>query len=292
YATAMLKQSRILTIDNVTGWKLRPNLDVTRMNSNSHPWRIVTDQNGNRFIKPIKFQHAKLLIIGDSFVFGEGINIEERFDNKIELNNRSIINTGVMGYGPLQQFLASRQYLEQLTEKDFVLIVTYVNDFYDVQYKFHSGRSKPWPTLNTNQFEIHYPNIDWWQRLRNKSYLLAKLHTIVNTMPTLPQINIEYSIELYTRVIEEILDTKKERNFGLAIMLHGVPVLNNETIEQTITQGVKQFCTSRSVNCLFFDEHINYEKNQEFFLNDGHWNVNGHEAVASFLNQKLFGSLK
>ncbi len=89
---------------------------------------------------------TRVLIVGDSFAFGEGVNIDDRFDLIIRRQNPavSIVNVGVMGYGTDQQMIAARPYLRTLRADDILIVLTHQSDFFDILRRKFSGRSKPW----------------------------------------------------------------------------------------------------------------------------------------------------
>lgn len=93
----------------------------------------------------------RILILGDSFTFGTGVNMEETYPKVLEsmLNRHivnedkkyEIINAGVPGYGTEQEYL----YLEDLGKHyrpDLVIIGLTNNDINDVMTGIPSGNSK------------------------------------------------------------------------------------------------------------------------------------------------------
>ncbi|WP_156898897.1 hypothetical protein [Bradyrhizobium erythrophlei] len=56
---------------------------TTRINAAGEEWSIRTDENGQRLIAQEPRADRSILILGDSLSFGEGINIEDRFDVKM-----------------------------------------------------------------------------------------------------------------------------------------------------------------------------------------------------------------
>jgi hypothetical protein len=104
FATAIAKRGKLFRPDAALGWTALPDLDLVRNNANGEPWHIVTDAGGIR--GPSAWgpdDHTRLLVLGDSFAFGEGVELADRFDTLLQerMPNLSIVNLGVMGYGPV-----------------------------------------------------------------------------------------------------------------------------------------------------------------------------------------------
>ncbi|MFX0197130.1 MAG: SGNH/GDSL hydrolase family protein [Candidatus Hodarchaeota archaeon] len=78
----------------------------------------------------------RILLLGDSFVFGHGVNIEDCFDSRLEeLLNRSgesffVINAGVGGWGSLQEFAYAKDNFA-LFNPDIIVVTFCGNDLGD-----------------------------------------------------------------------------------------------------------------------------------------------------------------
>jgi len=88
--------------------------------------------------------HVKrVLAIGDSGTFGFGVNIDERFSNKLEGLLKSagydsfVINTGVSGWGTIQEVMHALDHME-LFKPDYI-ILTFVGNDPDNDDKFLMG---------------------------------------------------------------------------------------------------------------------------------------------------------
>src|SRR3982075_864812 len=83
YTSYVTKRDRLFRSDAQTGWSNAPNLLTTRINAAGEEGSIRTDQNGQRLIALDPRARRKILILGDSLSFGEGIDIKDRFDVKM-----------------------------------------------------------------------------------------------------------------------------------------------------------------------------------------------------------------
>ena len=77
------KRVHMFRSDAQTGWSNTPNLLTTLINAAGKEWSIRTDQNGQRLIAQNPRAGRRILILGDSLSFGEGIDIKDRFDVKM-----------------------------------------------------------------------------------------------------------------------------------------------------------------------------------------------------------------
>ena len=77
----VLQHGRLFQADPVLGWKPIPNLSLVRRNAAGEPWLIQTNENGFRGAGDWRVPaERRLLILGDSHAFGEGVNLQDRFD--------------------------------------------------------------------------------------------------------------------------------------------------------------------------------------------------------------------
>jgi hypothetical protein len=125
YVTKIVGRGKLFSADPGTGWRPLPMLQLTRLNAGGEKWRIETDRTGQRVLDVPANPKRTILILGDSYAFGEGVNIEDRFDQKIReaFPDGRIINTGVMGFGTDQQYVAAKPYFPDLTDNDIVLVL-------------------------------------------------------------------------------------------------------------------------------------------------------------------------
>jgi hypothetical protein len=102
YASYVTKRDHLFRSDAQTGWRNAPNLLTARINAAGEEWSIRTDQNGLRLIAQNPRAGRRILILGDSLSFVEGIDIEDRFDVKMlsSLPGARVINTGTWAMEP------------------------------------------------------------------------------------------------------------------------------------------------------------------------------------------------
>ncbi|MCA9415729.1 MAG: hypothetical protein KC917_05640 [Candidatus Omnitrophica bacterium] len=123
-------RERIL-FDPVLGFINRPDLDIpfenvefsTHVQTNS--WGFRDDEES--------LENPEVLLFGDSFGFGWGVEREETAESLLEKETgKKVLNMSVSGYGTLQEFLLLQRFceVEEATGCE-VVILYYLNDRYE-----------------------------------------------------------------------------------------------------------------------------------------------------------------
>lgn len=97
---------------------------------NGYFWHHRTDHRG--FRNPPEAQDTSLLVLGDSFVYGHGVEEEETLTAYLRSEHgRPAYNMGRQGHCLYQQYILLRLYTESFRPDDVALVV-FVNDFHDL----------------------------------------------------------------------------------------------------------------------------------------------------------------
>jgi hypothetical protein len=280
YVSYVSKRDQLFRPDAQTGWSNTPDLLTTRINAAGEEWRIRTDQNGQRLIAQNPPAGHRILILGDSLSFGEGIDIEDRFDVKVlsSLPGMRVINTGTMGYGTDQEYVVFRNWKHILESGDTVLIVLNQSDYFDVLRRRFFGRAKPTFEKVDGSFVLRPPHIGLWERWSNWSRVASVLARF--TEPTVPEsVDPSQSIEIIRFILGRI---REEVPPGVKVVL--------------AHQGTRDFLApklglSSTIFCQFADVCIDLDDvlsaGPVHLLPDGHWSASGHAAVAQALLKAL-----
>ncbi|HLD10919.1 MAG TPA: SGNH/GDSL hydrolase family protein [Candidatus Nanoarchaeia archaeon] len=197
YPTDTLKS--FAEYDKILGWGLRSNAEGYLF-SNEYKILVKNNEQGLRMDRNISLEKSKYRIafMGDSFIFGHGVNTKERVSELIEreLSNLEVINFGVSGYGTDQYYLQLQNNVLNF-KPDMVIIAFYVNDLEDVGENIRYNYPKPLFRLNENDSleltnipvplikpkENRYP---WLTKIN--LYLSHKSHTFVFFKPLLKKL--------------------------------------------------------------------------------------------------------
>jgi hypothetical protein len=293
-ATHVLGRGRLFDHDPVVGWRMRRNLDLTRRNIEGNIWSVRTGECGLR--GPCHWSPTadrRLLVLGDSFAFGEGVSLENRFD--IELARArprwSFVNLGVMGYGTDQEILAARPFVAQLNPGDVVLLLVYGNDFLDILRKSFAGRPKPWFEWTGVRVVEHPPTFLWFDYIRNYSYTAALLGRVAERESgSYSSEEIERAMTLFQAMLGKEIDLWLLKGLDVVVARHGMEVVSRgwpALMRTRLTAVWKSLCQRLGCYCTDLDRVLSAS---DLFQADGHWNVRGHGALARHL-QHVLGSL-
>ncbi len=287
YAHNVAKRGKLFQPDSELGWSLLPNNQLTRNNHDGDPWTIETDALGVR--GPSSWPEdapRRMLVLGDSFAFGEGVDLDKRFDTLIQeqIPGLAIVNLGVMGYGTDQQLIRARDWIDQLREDDILLILTYSNDFFDVVSTHHSGRSKPWFESDNGKLVVHKPEIGLLEIARDRSYLMSIIAAKINAHDqTEFKQRLQHAGDIYQQILTEKLPEIANRGTDVLLVHHGDDVFD---LPFDIDQVFEASC-ALVTSCLGLDPVIAQYDEADIFLSDGHWNEGGHRVAAEQIVRHL-----
>jgi len=288
--TYVLGRGRLFERDASVGWKVRANLDVTRRNPEGRQWNIKTGPCGLRSGCDWRANAIhRLLVLGDSFAFGEGIAVEDRFDTELARHQPdwSIVNLGVMGYGTDQELVAARAFTGRLRANDTVLVLVYGNDFFDILRKRFAGRSKPWFELTGIEIVEHPPAFSWLDRVRDQSYIAAALSRFAEpAREDYSNGEREKGISLFQAMLDREIAGLTERGVKVVLARHGMWLVTEGAsthVRERLANAWDALCADRA--CLDLDPALASVESQA----DGHWNAEGHRVVGELLARVFDG---
>jgi hypothetical protein len=280
YVSYVAMNCKLYEPDASVGWRLKSNLDVERKNWNGEIWKIGTDENGIRGNAHWDLSKKKVLIVGDSYAFGDGVDVQDRFDNQISKNGYSVITLGVIGYGTDQALIMAKPYYETLNAGDIFIIMTCYNDFWDLCRKSHSGRSKVWYELIDDELVRHDPVITWPVILRDKSYLWAKISNLTERHSFSDEQIIQAS-QIYQRLVTAVTTDLKKRGVRILVFYFGLDNIQDINLRNSIEHNINGLCDGNVDRCVSLDKKLS--DHEGCFLLDGHWNRKGNDLVGKFL---------
>jgi lysophospholipase L1-like esterase len=125
--------------DVVLGW--RPEPGSQRSVSGSRQIHAAHNGRGFRDREHGEKRRPRLLFVGDSYVWGYDVEVDERFSDLLQRQwpELDVINLGVSGYGTDQEFLLLQTQL-QVYEPDGVVLILSPNDSLDNTRNHVDGR--------------------------------------------------------------------------------------------------------------------------------------------------------
>lgn len=167
--------------DKDLGWSQIPNTNSQFL----HPEFKVKVRVNSEGLRDDEFtikrkSKKRILILGDSFAWGFGVEEKDRFSELLEnkLDNYAIINAGVSGYSTIQQLL----YLKEKGIKynpDIVLLLFFQNDYYENSASNVYWHNKPYAVIENDSLIINnmpVPEQNLYQKFR--AYMKANFYSV------------------------------------------------------------------------------------------------------------------
>lgn len=281
---------RGLVFDRELGWRMVPGVKkVGRFWSgtspariNSHGWRDAETD----YEKP--GGKRRMVVVGDSFTFGVGVDAEERFSEVLEtlVPDLEVLNLGMNAIGPDQELLVlEREGLRY--EPELVLCQLYEgNDFLDVGYARNGYLPKPWFRLEAGALVEVPPERTWDVTLRECGYLGELAYRLVQKR-TPYRVEAPEWLERDTTLLVAALLRRMQassaaagaRFLVLLIRAPGPERHADALVPELGAAGIPVIDTGP----LFADP----AERARLHLAEGHWSPVGHLAAAELLAETL-----
>jgi len=171
------------------GYRLRPNLNTTHRYpaSSKEPVRIVSNSDGFRNSREFDERDGRprILVMGDSFVFGVGVHAHDRLTEQLEaLEPRwRVDNMGMTGWG-IDLMIRAIEHYGPKADPDIIVLAIYTDDFrrvmpyyagagfayqkFDLEGNELSTRPFPYPNVFERLRIVQFVYQTAWQRNRNR----------------------------------------------------------------------------------------------------------------------------
>ncbi len=117
----------LIKFDATVGWKPAANLDTYYISPDNEVCHIITDGQG--WIGKNSLSETDIVVFGDSYAFGFGVNIDDSYiESEPDLRIKAI---GAPGYNMVQELILMRQLSSKLTGKLVVWFICISNDLFD-----------------------------------------------------------------------------------------------------------------------------------------------------------------
>lgn len=306
------------------GWTLAPSLE-TRHRCPEYAVGYRTNAQGARasrdYATPRTPGLARIAAFGDSFVFGVGVEEEERFTDRLAslLGDTEVLNFGVPGYGTDQALLRFER--EGAAFRPDVVLLGHLMEHVlrNLAYEHRSPtpegqvrvdpkprfertsrglelRNRPVPTPRTEEAAPVPP--PWWTRSRLASWIAHRLDSLGSRRHPFPDWDegkeggplTEALVERFAQLVRDAGGEPVLVVLGDRAYLDGRLA---SLADRTAVKGLLEFCASRKIPALdllpSFDE-ARSEGRHLFYSWDGHWTPEGHrlaaETLARFLRER------
>lgn len=266
----------------------------------------------------------RIILLGESNVFGWGVNYGERFSEVVEkkLANVEVINMGIGGFGIDQSFLQLQRDGFKFNP-DLVILFVYDEFLYrSMDFIRDFGAFKPRFVFDRNKARIEFQDLDF---IKNKFGRQSSFFGVDRRMHkgifTNSKLFILCSYLVNIRKIENPVDVDKKRRIILSTKLSLLNKYRHEyshedfkTVVFYLLKKYKDLCSGHQVKFLivkigeidFFDAYLKTltipsldltnrineaEKNSAIkFEADRHFNAFGHAVIGEYLSDYLAGN--
>lgn len=279
--------------DPILGWRTKANF-VGKTGSA----KLTTNAKGIRSLKDFAYDKpagmTRILLLGDSFTFGEEVADEEVYASRLEkaLPNREVINMAVHGYGTDQMFLSLQQ--EGVKYHPDIVILGFISD--DMERNLLSFRdfAKPkYVLVNGKLLLTHVPVSSPLMWINTELYRL-KLFDIYEMFLSKKKIaNGEMNQEA-TRMTEALMNemVRTIRANGAIPVFFYLPtpleIAHSSPEYSSREKFLMSYCRKNEILCTSMTSNFTQAREQGRMLKPyDHWDAYGHSLVADVLVKYL-----
>ncbi len=264
------------------GYRLWPSRTMSYLYPENNPRKlqVISNSDGFRSQREIDEpdERIRIVVVGDSFVFGEGVEESERFTNTLETMQHEwrVDNLGMSGYGSGLMIRA----LENVgldIQPDVVVFCMYSQDFPRV-HPYYSGAGFEIPRFKLKSGRlatVPYPKYHFWNHSRLYHKILRSIwnHT-----------NVEY--DLNEAILNRFANLSKLHNFTPVIIF--LPNRGDGHLDKQRRSWLREYCLRNKISYLDLTDRIHGAGSKNVFIkNNFHYNPKGHMVVAHELSNFL-----
>jgi GDSL-like Lipase/Acylhydrolase family len=231
-------------------------------------------RNSREFDEPDSRQ--RIWMLGDSFVFGDGVDAADRLTEVIERLEPQwrVENLGMPGWG-LDLMVRAFERISRRVKPDLVVVAFYTDDFRRLD-PYYAGQGYPIPKFELVGGKLEdrpYPSLPAWRQLR--------------TVQAFEQIRFRLGRNRYD-LNEALLNRLHGNRLGVPIAVVFLPGRGDTDEDKTRRRFLNDWCRKASVPYLDLSDVIHRVGNEAAFIpNDFHWNEHGHEVAGTAIHAFL-----
>jgi hypothetical protein len=252
-------------------------------------WKPITTEGYRDFPKTNAEKKKKVLVLGDSFAAGHGLeNTEDRFSDQLEqklgTDKYAVYNLGVSGSDTRDEF----QRLQKFPIKPDILVLEYFpNDIEKAarDAKLTLAQFQPYddikmPGIGSLVMRFYFPNYIYWQFPHMPPASITDFVQKSYTDTTI--------LNPHLRDLQQIVDYAHHHNAPMYVVM--VPFLQNLEKSNGYTKPVEDFFTHQKIPVIRISDHLGSIPAKERIVgkNDGHASAKVNTLIA----EKLYESMK
>ena len=302
--------------------------DIYRQKKTCYDVVYKSNNKGFRDVdREVNSAKMRIVVLGDSFIEGYGVEVENRLTNELELKtNKPHLNYGLAGnFGPTQYSVLYKTLAKKYAHDAVLVGVLPSNDFidddYEINKKYGGNRYRPFFKGDYPNFKLVYNLKDIkaskarprrqslkGKILKNFSYTFALYNHIKaqRRIATIPKEKLlidskvpsyfNYTQKQLNRLRFSIEQIKKEAGHK-NVMVFTIPIYKEIEAyrnhkKNPLGQSMQQICDSIDVDyldLLLKTNKLSLKECEDLFLScDGHWSPKGN----SFAKEEILKSFK
>ena len=238
--------------------------------------RLVSNADGFRSRREFGDHdpRRRIAVLGDSLIFGEGVEESERLTEVMESASPEwrFDNLGMIGYGA-DLMLRAFEAVGRPTAPDVVVVAIYTDDVRRVA-RYYAGVGFPIPRFvlrDGRLTTIEYPEPHLWERTR---FFQGILYAYWRYTPV--------TFRLNEAILDRFGELSREEPFVLGIVF--LPGREDKRDDRRRRDWLAAYARHRQVPYLDLTDAIRDGGGERLYLpNDSHWNADGHRLVAERL---------
>jgi len=217
----------------------------------------------------------RVVVLGDSMVYGPGVEPAERFTERLENGGDGwrVENVGMVGYGPDLMLRAYEQLRDRLAA-DVVLVVLFSHDLYRVMPE-NTGVGFPLPRFRLSAAgaleTVPYPERPFWSRLflvQGTRYLYWRYTGV--------------AFPLDRAILDRLIELVRANGAEPGIVF--APAVSRRFDDDRRRAWLRSYASERTVSFLDLTEPLERRGGPRLYLpHDAHWNPEGQRVVAELL---------
>ncbi len=264
------------------GYHLHPDLDTHYEYPEHAPRRLAVHANRDGFrarrelgAPPGK---TRLLLLGDSFAFGEGVEEPERFAEQMEALRPDwhIDNLGMTGYG-LDLMLRAWRTVGRGLRPEHVLLAVYTDDFRRIRplYAGAGFRIPRFALVDGVLTDRPYPSFPGWHQLRLAQVVMGATGTgPYASQKKEPAKERALNVAILEALREEVAAS------GASLSVAFLPAAGDLPIDAERRHLLRAWAAEHGLPFTDLTDTIHAMEEAAFIERNWHYNAAGHEAVA------------
>lgn len=238
----------------------------------------------------------RIVVVGDSMVFGVGVDDGERFTEKLEqrLTRCEVLNLGVGAYGTDQELRVLELEGFRYHPDAVILVVALANDLEDIRFEWKDRWPKPYYTLRDGELILTKPQPSWKLTVRMTSQLVEFVSQQWRRFGAdtryAPGGDTMDPVILFTALVRRMAAecAQREVPFFVVLAYDGGQLLSVTRERDWRIRAALKEARIPTLDTFYSNFHTRARAGENLYHADGvHWNERGHEVIADELREML-----